>query len=160
MTDPLRRCGARWWLRPLVAAAALAAVVLGVGYGVEFERPVSPHKLPLAAQEFLAEHYRQQTPALILWEWDDFRITYEVFFHTGTQLRFRHGGALKAVDSRLHPIPSAIVPEAVREYVSRHFPGAVITKLEHERHEWEVLLNTMTELSFDERGFFLTDYDD
>lgn len=160
MTDPLRRCGARCWLRPLVAVAALTAVVLGVGYGVEFERSVSPHKLPLAAQEFLAEHYPQQTPALVLWAWDDFRIRYEVFFHTGTQLRFRYGGALKAVDSRQQPIPAGIVPEAVREYVGRHFPGAVITKLEHERREWEVRLSNGVELSFDNRNFFPTGYDD
>ena len=160
MTDPLRRCGARWWLRPLVAVAALTAVVLGVGYGVEFERSVSPRKLPLAAQEFLAEHYPQQTPALVERAYDDFRITYEVFFHTGAHVRFSCRGAFRALDSRQLPIPAAIVPEAVRAYAAKHYPGAAVTKLEHERREWEVRLSNGVELSFDNRNFFPTGYDD
>ena len=154
------RCRAgKGWLRGLGALVA-AAALLAAAWVVEFECAVSPHKLPLAAQEFLAEHYPQQTPALVERAYDDFRITYEVFFHTGAHVRFSCRGAFRALDSRQLPIPAAIVPEAVRAYAAKHYPGAAVTKLEHERREWEVRLSNGMELSFDDREFFLSGYDD
>ena len=98
--------------------------------------------------------------ALVRWEYEEFGITYQVVFSNGTKVEFLRNGEMKKVKSRLHPVPEAVVPEAICSYVAETFPGTFITEIEHKRHEWKVELNNMVELSFDDRGFYLTDYDD
>ena len=159
LPETLRPYAAKRWLW---AYGTLAAIVLllAVAWNVEFERAMPRQKLPAAAQEFLSTHYPQEKVALVRWEYEEFGITYQVVFSNGTKVEFLRNGEMKKVKSRLHPVPEAVVPEAICSYVAETFPGTFITEIEHKRHAWKVELNNMVELSFDDRGFYLTDYDD
>lgn len=80
----------RWlWTVSCVAAAVL---LFTVAWNVECEKPVALRELPVRAQEFLSEHYPGEMPALAIRELDDLRITYEVTFRDGTNVKFRRNG--------------------------------------------------------------------
>lgn len=157
--ESLRPYTAKRWIWGYATLAAIA-VLLTVAWNVEFERAIPRQKLPVAAQEFLAAHYPDERVALVRWKYEEFEITYQVIFSNGTKAEFRRNGTMKKIKSRSHPVPEAIVPEAIRGYIAETFPGAFVIEIEHKRRRYEVELNNTVELSFDDRDFFLTDYDD
>ena len=159
LPESLRPYTAKRWIWVYATLAAIV-LLLAVAWNVEFERPIPRQKLPAAAQEFLSTHYPQEKVALVRWEYEEFGITYQVVFSNGTKAEFRRNGTMKKVKSRSHPVPDAVVPEAIRHYIAETFPGTFVTELEHKRREWEIELNNTVELAFDDHDFFLTDMDD
>ena len=159
LSESLRPYAAKRWLWGCVAVAAVA-LLFAIGWAVECERAIPQQRLPASAQEFLSTHYPQEKVALVKREYEEFRITYQVVFSNGTKVEFRRNGTMKKVKSRSHPVPDALVPEAIRNYIAETFPGTFVTELEHKRREWEIELNNTVELAFDDRDFFLTDMDD
>ncbi len=148
----------RWlWTVSCVAAAVL---LFTVAWNVECEKPVALRELPVRAQEFLSEHYPGEMPALAIRELDDLRITYEVTFRDGTNVKFRRNGQWQKIDSRVRPVPGAVVSPQIKSYAEYTFPGMEITEIEHEGGYYEVELANHVELTFDDKRFALRDYDD
>ena len=54
-----------------------------------------------------------------------------------------------------HPVPAAIVPAAIQQYVSAHFRGQVITKVDKERHGYDIELSNGMDLKFNRGGAFM-----
>lgn len=144
----------------VIAAAAAVVAALAVAGSVETKRPVQQDGLPKAAQIFIATHCPGETPVLALREYDDFRRSYEVTLVDGTKMRFSRNGEWKSFESHARPVPAALIPAQVTEYVGTNFPGAVVKHISRERREIEVGLDNRVELTFDTRTFLLTDFDD
>ncbi len=146
----------------IYASAAAAAVVaaLAVAGSVETKKPVQADRLPQAAQTFIATHCAGEVPVLVLREYDDFRRSYEATLVDGTKIKFRRSGEWTSFESHARPVPAALIPAQVTEYVGTNFPGAVVKHISRERREIEVGLDNRVELTFDTRTFLLTDFDD
>lgn len=55
-------------------------------------------------------------------------------------------------------VPTGIVPQAIKDYVSKHYPEAKILKIERDSKTYEVKLNNQLELEFN-KAFQLIDID-
>ena len=143
-----------------VAAAAAVVAALAVAGSVETKKPVQSDGLPQAAQTFIATHCAGEVPVLVLREYDDFRRSYEATLVDGTKIKFRRSGEWTSFESHARPVPAALIPAQVTEYVGTNFPGAVVKHISRDRREIEVGLDNRVELTFDTRTFLLTDFDD
>lgn len=143
-----------------VAAVALVAAAAVVAGNVESRRPIGTGSLPQAARTFLGSYYPDESPALCVREFEDLRLRYEVVFIDGTKVKFFRDGALEEVKSRTRPVPAALIPESVAEYVGRNFPGSMIIEVEMSGRETEVKLDNRVELTFDSKTGALLDFDD
>ena len=140
---------------------AVALIVLfAVVWSIECEKAVAPQQLPRKGQTFLAEHYPGEIPALVMRELDELQITYDVTFRDGTSVKFRRDGEWQKIDSRVRPVPGAVVPQQILSYAAQTFPGMAVTEIEHKRGRYEVELNDRIELVFDDKRFALQDYGD
>ena len=134
--------GKRWvWITGVVAIFAL---LFAIAWNIECERAVAPQELPGEARSFIAQHYPEENPVLVIKTLDELAVTYKVVFADGTQVKF----------------PSAVVPAQIADYVARNFPGTFLVGIEHTCREWEVKLNNTIELTFDDKRFALKEYDD
>jgi hypothetical protein len=57
------------------------------------------------------------------------------------------------------PIPAALVPASIQQYVKATFSGASVVKIDKERHGYDVELSNGVELKFNHQGAFIG-YDD
>ena len=93
--------GKRWvWITGVVAIFAL---LFAIAWNIECERAVAPQELPGEARSFIAQHYPEENPVLVIKTLDELAVTYKVVFADGTQVKFRQmecGEKLKAVRGR------------------------------------------------------------
>lgn len=161
MTDGVKKRGFRptWWMWSLLAVVVLGGL-FAAAWAVEYKRSVPQSELPAEARGFLTEHYPEESVVLVRKELDELRQTYTVFFADGAQVAFRGNGAWYEVKSRQLPVPAGLVPQPIREFVDRNFPGAAVREIKRKARVWEVELNNSVELKFDNEHWALVDFDD
>ncbi len=142
------------------AGVIAVGILLFGAWMIDYDRPVSANQLPAPAREFLTAHYADSRPALVKKEFEHLRVTYKVILTDATKLEFHGNGSWKAIESKLGTVPSEIVPQPIRNYITENFPGCSVSEIKHGRRSYEVELNNGIDLTFDNRDFFLTDYDD
>ena len=138
----------------LTAIAVLSFATLASCY----EKPVTFEQLPSAAKTYITNNFPTEKMTLATKDDDLIRPDYEVTLSGGTQLEFDYSGALKKVSSR-NGIPSALVPAAIRNYVSTHYPDAGFLEYEAGRRTYEVKLTNRLEFTFNS-SFHLVEVDD
>lgn len=143
-----------------IAAAAAVVAALAVAGSVETKKPVQTGMLPQAAQTFISTYCAGEVPALVIREYDDFRRSYEATLVDGTKIKFRRNGEWTSFGSHARPVPPALIPARIAEYVGTNFPGAVVKELSRDGREIEVGLDNRVELTFDSKTFLLVDFDD
>ena len=138
----------------------VAVVFLSLGVAcADADRPITVDQLPQKAQQFLKSYFPQMKVSFAKEDSEFFTKEYEVLLSEGVKIEFDGDGAWKSVDYRTGGVPVAIVPKAIAEYVTAHYPDAKITKIEIDRREYEVSLSNRLELTFD-RNFNVIDIDD
>ncbi len=112
--------------------------------------------LPEKAQKFVTEHFPTHTVAYVIGEKDfGSPVEYEVMFTDKSYVTFERGGRWTEVDCGLSPVPEAIIPHNIRQYVSEKYPkGTFITEIERSRRGYSVELSNDVELKFDHNGKF------
>lgn len=99
--------GKRWvWITGVVAIFAL---LFAIAWNIECERAVAPQELPGEARSFIAQHYPEENPVLVIKTLDELAVTYKVVFADGTQVKFRRNGMWREIKSRSRAVPSAVV---------------------------------------------------
>ena len=74
----------------------------------------------------------------------------------GFMLRAMGGdGEWDKVDCYMLPVPAALVPETIKQYVKANFPDAVINKIDKERYGYEIELSNNLELKFNKQGMLM-----
>lgn len=107
--------GKRWvWITGVVAIFAL---LFAIAWNIECERAVAPQELPGEARSFIAQHYPEENPVLVIKTLDELAVTYKVVFADGTQVKFRRNGMWREIKSRSRAVPSAVVPAQIADYV-------------------------------------------
>lgn len=96
--------GKRWvWITGVVAIFAL---LFAIAWNIECERAVAPQELPGEARSFIAQHYPEENPVLVIKTLDELAVTYKVVFADGTQVKFRRNGMWREIKSRSRAVPS------------------------------------------------------
>lgn len=122
------------------------------------EKPVTYEQLPAAAKTYIMDNFPSDKVTLATQDDDAIRPDYEVRLASGVEIEFDHSGAMKKVSSKTG-ISSDLVPEAIRRYISAHYPDAGYLEYEIGRRTYEVKLTNHLEFKFNS-NFHLIEIDD
>lgn len=123
------------------------------------DKIINKNQLPVQAQQFINKHFAGIEISYAKEEWDNFKHSYEVRFADGTNIEFTSKGNWDEVNCRFSEVPSAIIPQPIREYIKKNYPGAKVILIEKDRNDYEVKLSNRLELKFD-KDFNIYDIDD
>ena len=112
------------------------------------DKPIQIGQLPTPAQTFITTHFSKHKVALAKMESDMLSKNYEVIFTNGDKVEFDRTGGWTEVKCTRNPVPEAIVPAAIRDYVKTNYPDAEILKIERSKKEYEVKLSNRWEIKF------------
>lgn len=121
--------------------------------------PVTVSELPQKAQEFIKQYFPQQEVSFAKVEKDFWEKKYEVVFVNGEKVEFDKNGNWEEVKCKFSVVPNGIVPEKIREQLSKQFPTAKVLKIERDSKGYEIELDNKLEVKFN-KSFQLTDIDD
>lgn len=150
-----------WLMKKILCALLfLAAMVSTVTVvAADDERPIGVEELPAAAREFVARTF---PTAKVVWasiDTDFLDRDYKVALDDGTLVEFDRGGQWKDIDCRHgQQVPAAVVPEAIRTYLERNYPGESLLQLDRDRRGYDVKLANGLEIEFD-RDFRVVEID-
>lgn len=141
----------------------LSLIVVCTNIKADDDKPIEFAQLPAASQQFIKKHFSDKAIALVKMESGLFEKSYEVIFTNGDKAEFDRQGEWKEVRCKYTEVPRSIIPNAIQQYVTQHYPGEKIIKIEKEKGSkkktYEIKLTNKLELSFDAQ-FRLTDIDD
>ena len=125
------------------------------------EEPIAFDRLPQAAQTFLTTHFKDLTLAYIVADHKIMTVEYEVTYTDRTEVDFRAYVSWESVERKYAPVPAAIVPKQIADFVAsnRLFAGQFIRKIKRNPYTWEIELSGGVEVTFDAK-FNVIDYDD
>jgi predicted nucleotide-binding protein (sugar kinase/HSP70/actin superfamily) len=123
------------------------------------DKIINKNQLPAQAQQFINKHFAGIEISYAKEEWDNFKHSYEVRLTDGTNIEFTSKGNWDEVNCRFSEVPSAIIPQPIREYIKKNYPGAKVILIEKDRNDYEVKLSNRLELKFD-KDFNIYDIDD
>ena len=113
-------------------------------------KPITFTQLPQQSQQFINEHFADNSVALVKKEGDFFEISYEVIFTNGCKVEFDRKGIWTEVDCKYTQIPPEIIPQQIRNYLSKNYPNIKINSIEKKnRGYYEVELINDIDLLFD-----------
>lgn len=146
-------------MKKIILAAALLLSSATTLFAGDRERPIALNKLPVAAQEFLAAHFKELTLAYAVEDPKFIGSEYEVTYTDRTEVDFRSDGEWSSVERKYAAVPATIVPKPIADYASQTFPGQYIRKIERDTYTWEIELANGLEIKFD-RNFNVIGFDD
>lgn len=146
-------------MKKILLAAALLIAGVTASQADNRERPITIDKLPAAAQEFLKSHFSGLTLAYAVEDPKLIGSEYDVTYTDRTEVEFDSKGEWSAVERRYEAVPASIVPAQITDYVSKHFVGQTVRKIERGRYTWEVELSNGLEVKFN-RDFQVLEIDD
>ncbi len=123
------------------------------------DKPITVNELPSNAKSFIEKYFAGITVSYAKMETEFFDKSYEVIFANGNKVEFDKNGEWKDVDCKFTEVPSPIIPQKIKDYVSTHYKNSQILKIERDKHGYEVKLNNKLELTFNSK-FNLIDVDD
>lgn len=123
------------------------------------DKIINKNELPAQAQQFINEHFSGIKLSYAKLERDFLESSYEVMFSNGVKVEFSGKGAWEEVDCRYGEVPSAIVPQPIKDYIKANYPEEKVLKIERSRNRYELKLSNRLELIFDE-DFRIIDIDD
>ena len=137
----------------------MAAWLMPLAMLADNETPITVDQLPADARTFIATYFADAKVLLATVESEVFSKSYDVHFEGGDKLEFDKSGQWTEVSMRQGRVPAELVPEAVSQWVSAHYPEAGIRKIERDGKETEVELTNGLEITFD-RKYRVIDIDD
>ena len=124
------------------------------------ERAATLDELPQTARDFLAAHFSGKTVAYIVAEQKRAGVEFEVTYTDRTSVDFRPNGDWESVSCKYAPVPDAIVPQQIKDYLAKsQFAGQSVRTIDHGLYGWEITLDRGLEVKFD-NNFNVLDIDD
>jgi len=138
----------------LISIAASVAMILTAA--PSHARSGQTAVLPEKARKFVTEHFPEHVVSYVIGEKNSGSpMQYEVMFTDKSFVTFDRYGRWTEVQCGLAPVPAAIIPESIMQYVKQKFPaGTFITEIERDRQGYGVELSNDAELEFDRNGKF------
>ena len=135
--------------------AALVCLLMQSLSSFADDRVIPTQQLPAAAQTFMQNTFPGQGIAYATIDRDFGKTTYDVRLNDGTEVDFDAKGTWDKVDCGLSAVPAQLVPTAIADYVKANFAGAMIVKIDKERHGYDIELSNDLELKFNKQGQFI-----
>ena len=127
--------------------ALLSMMVTSVAFADD--KPIPVEKLPAAARTFVDTNFQGKKILYAEKDWN----SYECRLDDGTKIDFTSKGEWKQVDCHgMSAVPAVLVPEAIKQYVETNFSNCMITKIDKERHGYDIELSNDLELRFNHQG--------
>lgn len=124
------------------------------------ERAATISELPRVAQDFLTEHFSSKKVAYVVAEQKRGGLEFDVVYTDRTSVEFRSDGEWSKIDSRYVPVPDAVIPQQIKDFVAQgNFSGQQVREIERGVWGWEIVLSQGLEVKFDQ-NFTVLDYDD
>lgn len=130
----------------LVMAMFIACVTFAKA---DNDKPISVQDLPVAAQNFIRQHFSEKKIALAKKETDLFLNSYDVLFTDGSKIEFDRKGEWTEVNCKYSFVPEAVFPSQIKDYIEKNYPEAKVLKIERDTRDFEVKLSNKVELKFD-----------
>lgn len=116
------------------------------------DKPIQVSELPKAAQQFIQDHFANQSVAMAKMEMEFMDKSYDVIFTNGDKVEFDKKGKWTNVDCKHSQVPQAVIPTVILQYVTKNYPDAKVLKIEMtDRKGYDVDLNNGFEFEFDKR---------
>ena len=113
------------------------------------DRPIPVEQLPASAKTFVTKNFQGKKILYAEKDWN----SYECRLDDGTKIDFTSKGEWKQVDCHgMSAVPAVLVPEAIKQYVETNFSNCMITKIDKERHGYDIELSNDLELRFNHQG--------
>ncbi len=123
------------------------------------EKPIAVNDLPQEALTFINTHFTDTKISYAKIESDFFKKEYKVIFVNGQKVEFDKNGRWKEVDCKYSSVPTSIIPETIKKYITEQYPEQNVIKIERDKKGYEVKLKNKLELKFN-HAFQLIDIDD
>ena len=119
------------------------------------EQVITFDQVPEPAKAIVTAHFDASQIAYVILDQGLLDADYEVKFNDGRSLEFNKAGELTKVDCKQTEVPSALIPELVRQYVKANFPNAFITEWSKDDRRWKAELNSGLDLEFNSNYEFV-----
>ncbi len=119
------------------------------------EQVITFDQVPEPAKAIVAAHFDASQIAYVTLDKGLLDVEYDVKFNDGRSLEFNKAGELTKVDCQQTEVPSALIPELVRQYVKANFPNAFITEWSKDDRRWKAELNSGLDLEFNSNYEFV-----
>ena len=130
--------------------ACLFAMTLNVSAGND--KPIQVTEMPKLAQQFIKNHFANQSIAMAKVETEFMDKNYDVIFTNGDKVEFDKKGKWTKVDCEHSQVPQAIIPMAIQHYVAKNYPDAKVVKIEvTDRKGYDVDLSNGFDIEFDKK---------
>lgn len=137
----------------------LFAMIVGLSASVFAKDVVTRdvNQLPQAARTMIQKYFPKLQVSYIKIDKDLLEAaTYEAILDQGVQIDFNNKGEWTEVDSKLNPVPDALIPAAIKTYLKANYPNVAVEKIERRRKGgYEVELRNDLSVIFDAQGNFL-----
>lgn len=141
-------------MKKIVTGLLVAAVTLTAN-DAHAQKILQLNQLPQTAQAFIQKHFDAKNVAHVIEE-DEFFSSkeYKVALADGTQIEFDSKGNWTEIDSDVQPVPQAIIPNNIRQYISKSFPNNQVVQISRSSRKYDVELASGIDLEFDSKGKF------
>ena len=112
------------------------------------------NELPVAAQKFVADNFDSKVSHIVI-DKELFGDSYEAILSDGTKVEFDKSGEWEKIEAPYgETVPPQLIPKSIADYMSQHFEGHSIIKIDRDNDGYEVELQNELELHFDTNGTF------
>lgn len=129
-----------------------AALLLGFAISANAQKKIAVTELPQPAQDFLKKHFSNTPIHVAKKDAEHGEKGYEVKLKDGTEVEFWKDGSYREVDGGDQPIPTAFIPDAVKDYVAKNYPNEKITHIDYGHKDLDVDLTNKIDLEFTKEG--------
>ena len=144
-------------MKKVISVLAVLLLALGVACA-KVDRPIKIEELPATAQNLLKTYFSNSKISFAKVDDEILSKEYEVMLTDGTKIEFDGKGDWESIDCKYGAVPMAIVPNQIKDYITKNYPDVAVLKLDRDGRYYEVLLSNRLELKFD-KSFNLVDID-
>ncbi|MBQ6985235.1 MAG: PepSY-like domain-containing protein [Paludibacteraceae bacterium] len=119
------------------------------------EQVIAYDQVPEPAKAIVSAHFDASQISYVTVDKGLLDCDYDIKFNDGRSLEFNKAGELTKVDCQQTEVPSALIPERVRQYVKANFPNAFITEWSKDDRRWKAELNSGLDLEFNSKYEFV-----
>ncbi len=137
--------------------ASLAIIAsLAVASAAHADKPATAKDLPKAAHAFIEKHFAAKKIAAVTIDKGWGTKSFEVTLDDGSELEFNAKGEWRELEAGAGTgLPSTMLPEKISEYLTQHYPTAMIKEAARRGKGYEIELRAGPELEFDANGHFV-----
>lgn len=131
----------------ILSVALLAVIAWQAPLVADNDKPISVSQLPAKAQQVIKKNFASKKIAVVVQD-GMINKSYDVMFTNGDKVEFNRNGEWTEIDCRRTTVPTALIPSAIKTYVTQNYPDAKVLKIEKDGSEYEVKLSTGMEITF------------